>query len=986
MSTPRSQQVREIFEQTLDLPPEQRPAFLDEACAGDTALRAKVQALLDAHEESGDFLSPGSIGAALGDIVTGEEDTLVGRTIGRYRILSLIDRGGMGAVYRAEQDRPRRQVAVKLIDRVFASEELLRRFEFEAEVLGRLQHPSIAQILEAGSTAMGGGNRPYFAMELVEGLPLDEYASEHQLSTRDRLVLMIRLCEAVQHAHRSGVIHRDLKPANILVTADGVPKILDFGVARVNDPDMKSGAAPTADGTVIGTLPYMSPEQLRGTPGDVDTRSDVYALGVVCYELLTGNLPRVLKGLSLVEAAAAASDRTALPLEAPGQTFPMDLKTIVAKSLEGDPDRRYGSASEFAGDLRRFLDHQPIAARPASGFYQVRKLMSRHRLATGLLAALIGVLAVFGIVMGVQANRIAEERDRAELEAGTARQVSEYLQDLFVAPDPWSSAGSDLSARELLDRGREKIDQELDGQPELKTRMLTILGRTYHGLGDQEISGELLEEALELSAADNTVGRMEALRALSRWHRSEGSNDQAIDTARQALALSESEYGPDSTEAATDLVYLGSALRDSGRHEEAGPYLERSAAIREQVLGPDHLALGWSLYHLGWLRHKEERDEDADALYRRACSIMDKNLGSDNPTYAVCLGDWAKVLATIGELEPAREKLEQSLAIRNTVFPEGHPETANGVTDLGYLLWRMGDIPAAAEQYETAYRMRLALFGESHPVTLESMMSMALVHERQNRPDEADRVARERMELARQYDGPDGPVFIKGLYGYGSLLVRIGRFNQARAIHRELVAVLPIDTGDARRAAGIRYSLVSLLVGPGDAEEALRLIDEIETALSDRPELQYPPKAGVAFYAGRALMELNRDQEARTRLEAALETQLAETGEDHRRVADSSWLLGMCRWRLGDREAGLTAMNRAAGIYQRIQGEDGLEYNLFQAQLLAGDGKANEAETALAKAVTAGLSSWKVELHLRLHPLGSDPAFRRLKEVVAQRL
>lgn len=344
---------REIFEHALDLSPEEREAFVQDACGDDPDLFREVTSLLGAYGRADEFLDPSSVGEALDQIVSGQPEPLVGRTIGRYRILDLIDRGGMGAVYRAEQERPRRKVALKLIDRVFASPEILRRFKIESEVLGRLQHPSIAQILEAGSTDTDVGSRPFFAMELVEGPPLNEYVERNRLSVRERLELMIRICQGAQHAHRNGVIHRDLKPGNILVTQDGIPKILDFGVARVTDPDLRSTASQTVQGTVMGTLPYMSPEQLRGNPDEVDTRSDVYALGVVCYELLTGRLPRELKDLPLAEAVRVVTESEPRPLESPDRTFPTDLRTIVAKALEGDPERRYGSASEFAADLQR---------------------------------------------------------------------------------------------------------------------------------------------------------------------------------------------------------------------------------------------------------------------------------------------------------------------------------------------------------------------------------------------------------------------------------------------------------------------------------------------------------------------------------------------------------------------------------------------------------------------------------------------------------
>jgi len=978
--------IREIFEEALDVPPDRRESFVRDASGGDPETLREVNSLLQAHGRAGEFLDPSSVSEALGEIASDEEDPLVGRTIGRYRILNLIDRGGMGAVYRAEQDRPRRKVAIKLIDRIFASPEILRRFEIEAEVLGRLQHPSIAQILEAGSTGTDAGSRPFFAMELVEGPPLNEYAERNRLSVRDRLVLMIRICHAVQHAHRNGVIHRDLKPANILVTEEGVPKILDFGVARVTDPEWRSTASLTVQGTVMGTLPYMSPEQLRGNPEEVDTRADVYALGVVCYELLTGRLPRDLKELSFAEAVRIVTEKDPLPLEAPGKTFPTDLRTIVAKALESDQDRRYGSASELAADLERYLDDQPIAARPVSGFYQAKKMMVRHKLATALIGALIVVSAVFGVVMGLQTRRIAEERDRAELEADTAKQVSDYLQDLFVAPDPWRAQGADLTARDLLDRGREKIDGELTGQQELRARLLLILGSTYLGLGEHVTAGEMLEEAVELarkSGEKDPSALAETLRTYSWWQRAHGSMERAIHLCREALAVSEEHFGPDSKETATDLAHLGAVLRDAGSTGEALPALERSLAIRESVLGPDHVDVGHVLYHLAWLVHKNERDAEAILMYERACDILERSYGPDHAQTATCLADWSKILMILKEFGPAREKLERSIAIRNRVFTEGHPEVANALTDLGFLHWQTGNLEGAAEQYLAAWEMRRRHLGPADRSTLEALRNLAMVREREGRVDEAEQLIREGVKLARAHHGERSDLLMRTLYARSSFFVRQNRMEDAKSDLRELVATYPAVAGpDLHKAVSARFTLASALTEPGEAKEALDLLLVISDALSSNPNLGYPKRRGVDHYRGRALLMLGRNEEAEHRLNEAMAAQESEFGPEHFSTASTHWLIGLCRWRSGDPEEGMEAMQQASRIFLAVEGENSFTYRFTRSQLLACEGKVEEAEVELRTALSAGLEPWKAALHLRLHPLSNEPAFRRLARIV----
>ncbi len=312
-------------------------------------------------------------------------------SIGRYRIIRLLGEGGMGAVYEAEQDQPRRLVALKVIRAAWASPEMLRRFEQESQTLGRLHHPGIAQIYEAGSADAGFGVQPFFAMELIHGKPLVEYADEHKLNTRQRLELMIQVCEAVHHAHQRGIIHRDLKPGNILVDETGQPKILDFGLARATDSDAQA-TRQTDIGQLLGTLAYMSPEQVLADPLALDIRSDVYALGVILYELLAGKMPYTLSR-QLHEAVRTIQQTDPAPLSSVSKMYRGDIETIVAMALEKDKNRRYASAAALAGDIRRYLDDQPITAKPASASYQLHKFARRHK------ALVAGVGAVFVVLL-----------------------------------------------------------------------------------------------------------------------------------------------------------------------------------------------------------------------------------------------------------------------------------------------------------------------------------------------------------------------------------------------------------------------------------------------------------------------------------------------------------------------------------------------------------------------------------------------------------
>ncbi|UCF68386.1 MAG: serine/threonine protein kinase, partial [Acidobacteriota bacterium] len=455
MSPVDRERLKEIFHAAAELPADERLAFLERACRGDEELRREVESLLGHDHEGDDAFGETRIGAggALlaraveADLTAGDESTETApplpETIGHYRILGRIGEGGMGTVYLAEQDHPRRRVALKMIRPGVLSRNLLRRFRFEEDVLGRLQHPGIAQIHEAGEIDTESGRQPYFAMEYVDGLELRRYAQQHDLGSRQRLELVARICDAIHHAHQKGVIHRDLKPDNVLVVDEpattsattpgsivplGLPKVLDFGVARATDSDVQITTLQTDVGQLVGTLPYMSPEQIAGDSRQLDTRSDIYALGVILYELLSGRLPFDLRGKSIAEAARMIRDDEPKRLGSLQPVFRGDVETIVTKALEKDPARRYQSAAELATDIRRYLGHEPIAAHPPSTFYQLRKFAKRNQgLVAGLALSFLLLVAgtVTSLIFATRAlhgERLARENEeRAVLSEAAAR-------------------------------------------------------------------------------------------------------------------------------------------------------------------------------------------------------------------------------------------------------------------------------------------------------------------------------------------------------------------------------------------------------------------------------------------------------------------------------------------------------------------------------------------------------------------------------------
>jgi eukaryotic-like serine/threonine-protein kinase len=419
--------------------------------------------------------------------------------IGRYRVIRLLGEGGMGAVYEAEQDQPRRRVALKVIKAAWASPTTLQRFALESQSLGRLQHIGIAQIYEAGSAETLHGVQPFFAMELIQGKPLVEYADEHHLSTRQRLALMIQVCEAAHHAHQRGIIHRDLKPGNILVDESGQPKILDFGLARATDSDAQA-TRQTDVGQLLGTLAYMSPEQVLADPLAIDVRSDVYSLGVILYQLLANRFPYPLPK-EIYEVVRTIRETDPAPLSSVNNLYRGDIETIVVKALEKDKDRRYASAADLAGDIRRYLDDQPITAKPSSAVYQLQKFARRHKTIVASAAAILAAL-ILGIVASTwEAVRARRAEAIAKQETAIAQAVNEFLQNDILGqasaynqskPDP------DLKVRAALERAAKNIQGKFAKQPEVEASIRETIGKSYHDLGLYTEARAQLERALDI--------------------------------------------------------------------------------------------------------------------------------------------------------------------------------------------------------------------------------------------------------------------------------------------------------------------------------------------------------------------------------------------------------------------------------------------------------------------------------------------------------
>lgn len=878
--------VRRILERALELPEERRVAFVDAESGGDEALAAEVMTYLQASAEDGLLDRP------LDDVIdrvvsSGSDvgaDPLDGRStpewIDGYRVVAVLGEGGMGTVYRAEQIDPvRRDVALKVIRVGMHSDEVLARFQSERQALAVMDHSSIARVFGAGSTEDG---RPYFAMELVDGEPIDAFSDARRLGTRERVQLFVQVCEAVQHAHLKGVIHRDLKPSNVLVTVqDGrpVPKVIDFGIAKARsfgdgDPTM------TSAGQVLGTPAYMSPEQAEGSGLDVDTRADVYSLGVMLYELLSGTLPferdffrrsdfifRYLLQDGDVPTPSARLGALADTQETVAKNRHTDVRTlrrelrgdldwIVMKAMEKDRDRRYGTSAEFVADLERFLSGEPVSARPPSAGYRLTKFARRHRgpIAAGIALALSLAAGTTAATLGfLEAERnavvAADEARRAEAEARRSEAVSDFLNRMLRAADPVRGGTPETTVRQVLDEASEEVEQgALSDEPLVEAEVRRSIGGTYMLLGLYEPARRHLEGAralLESTPGSDPMVRVRNLDELGQLARRETSAADAVPLLRSALVLADSSGlstdGAEGERLANGIrSNLGLALRDLDEIDEAAEILTALAESERALLAPDDLDLATTLNNLALVRRRQGRIDEAVALFHETLGVLRAAFGDAHPYVAAVLESIGSLEQLQGRYGVADSLMSLSLEVRREVLGEAHPDIVNGLNGLALLHLEMGEVDAAQAYADDGLDMAMDLVGPEHLRTAQMLNTIGLLALRRGDGPSAEDAFRRAYEIRLSALGSTHRLTLNARTGIADALLMADRPAEAEAI--------AADAATVQRDSG--------LVDPVLVGSTLRVW-------------------------GRALSRLGRYQEAEDHLLEAWELQSVELGEDH---------------------------------------------------------------------------------------------------------
>jgi serine/threonine protein kinase len=912
MNDPPNPEVA-VFSAALELPADQREVYLDQACAGDATLRRQVEALLQVHGDAGDFFDQLEKSTAAESANPTEK---AGDRIGRYKLLQQIGEGGCGVVYMAEQEEPvRRRVALKVIKLGMDTKSVIARFEAERQALALMDHPNIARVLDAGATDTG---RPYFVMDLVRGVKITEYCDENHLPTHERLNLFIQVCQAIQHAHQKGIIHRDIKPSNILVTVnDGVPapKVIDFGIAKATQGRLTDQTLFTAFEQFLGTPAYMSPEQAVMTSLDIDTRSDIYSLGVLLYELLTGKTPFEQKELLAAgldemrrtireneptkpstrlsamtndELTTTASHRR---VEAPRliHTVRGDLDWIVMKALEKDRARRYETANGFARDIQRHLNHEPVLACPPSAAYRLQKAWKRHKtsfivamLISVVLVAATGVSTWQAVLAGKRLVESKANEALAKERLADSEATSKLLSEVFESPDPQRN-GRTITVAEALSNAAVKLDIELTNQPLRRAELQTTLGNTYFRLG-------LYPEAIALQ---------------------EKIRDYYL-----------ASFGLEDTNTLAAMDNLAMSFRDFGRFDAALKLREETLKLRLKLLGPENTNTLMAMNNLANSYFDAGRVVEALKLKEETLAIFRKMLGSEQPRTLIAMGDLATFYCYVGRLDEAIKLSEQALSLSRKVNGPEHPDTIRAMGLLAYFYEGAGRFDAALKLGEETLTLSRKVLGPGHPDTDVDMNDLANFYDQAGRKDEALKLREDLVSLRRKVSGPEHPDTIMAMHDLALSYLQVGRKDEAVKLLEQVLPLSRKVLASNPNTLTVVESLGYCYAAAGRNDEAFKLREETLTLSRKALGPEHPTTLLAMNYLAHSYDQAGRKDEALKLSEEALTLSRKAFGPEHPTTLTSMNAMAYCYDEAGRKDEALKLREEVLTLRRKILGRE----------------------------------------------------------------